>query len=397
MMALAAPLAEGLDLTPDAVLAQAAAETGLGDFGPDGFREPLAVLLAGLRDEAGLSAFGTVNIHTQIVQCAKNRLLVQDLLVRHPEIRDIEIVAPIIIAGLPRTGTTHLHNLLAADPGLRSLPYWESIEPVPAPGDGGDASDPGPRRARTEAATAFVDQAMPHFKAMHEMTADHVHEEIQLLALEFSTMLFETQARCPCYRDWYRSHDQTPHYEYLRTVLQVLTFLRGGDRWVLKSPQHLEQFGPLRRVFPGATVVVTHRDPAAVTASFATMTAYLGRLQYAPPIDVVGIGRWWADLIAGWLDMCTAQRSLLPAERSIDVRFGELLADDLGVVREIYAIAGQPFTAEAEQAMRAYRDAHPRGRHGRVRYDLGDFRLDAATVRARLAGYMRRFDVPQED
>jgi len=127
------------------------------------------------------------------------------------------------------TGTTHLHNLMSADATLRSLPYWESLEPVlpeseqPAPGE------PDPRIARTAVALDFVNTTMPYFKRMHEMTVDHVHEEIQLLAIDFSTMLFETTSAMPSWRDYYLTHDQTPHYEYMRTVLKVLQWLRGGE------------------------------------------------------------------------------------------------------------------------------------------------------------------------
>jgi hypothetical protein len=390
MMALAAPMADALELTPEAVLAQAVAETGLDDFGGDGFREPLGVLLAGLRDEAGLGAFGTINLHTQVVQCAKNRLLLQDLLVRHPEIRDIEIAAPIIVAGLPRTGTTHLHNLLAADPALRSLPYWESVEPLPAPGDGGDPSDPGPRRARCEAAVAFTDQAMPHFKAMHEMTADHVHEEIQLLAMEFSTMFFETQARAPSYRDWYRAHDQTPHYEYLRTVLQALTYLRGGERWVLKSPQHLEQFGVLRAVFPDATVIVTHRDPVSVVTSMLTMIAYTARLAVDAP-DPVEVADYWVPRLDVMLQDCARDRDLLDPDRSLDIVFDGFMADDLGTVARVYELAGQPLDDRARAAHADYLTTHQRNRHGRIRYDLAPFGVTADELRPRFADYTARF------
>ena len=174
--------------------------------------------------------------------------MLTDLLRRHPEIHDIELEPPIIVAGLPRTGTTHLHNLMAADPAFRTLPYWESIEPYPLPPSA--ALDPDPRRARTDAAVEFMNRAMPHFERMHEMTTDHVHEEIQLLAVDFSTMLFETIAHVPAWVDYYRAHDQTPHYRYLRTVLQALQHERGGGRWVLKSPQHLEQLARAGRGVP---------------------------------------------------------------------------------------------------------------------------------------------------
>ena len=224
----------------------------------------------------------------------KNRLLIEDLLRRHPEILEERIVAPIVICGLPRTGTTHLHNLMSADPALRSLPYWESLEPVLAERERPAPGAPDPRRERTEMALSFLDAAMPYFKRMHEMTVEHAHEEIQLLAIDFSTMLFETTAPMPMWRDAYLARDQRPSYAYLRRVLQVLQWLRGGTRWVLKSPQHLEQFPALVDTFPDATFVVTHRDPVSVTASMVTMLAYTARLT-RDRVDVEGIGHYWAD------------------------------------------------------------------------------------------------------
>ena len=208
----------------------------------------------------------------------KNRLLIEDLLGRHPEILDEQIVAPIIICGLPRTGTTHLHNLMSADPALRSLPYWESLEPVLPASEVPETGAPDPRLERTDMALSFLNTALPYFNRMHEMTVEHTHEEIQLLAIDFSTMLFETTAPMTIWRDAYLARDQRPSYAYLRKVLQVLQWLRGGTRWVLKTPQHLEQFPALVDTFPDATFVVTHRDPVSVTASMVTMIAYTARL-----------------------------------------------------------------------------------------------------------------------
>ena len=208
---------------------QARTETEMFDGLDDrGFEERLDLLLSGLREEAGLSAFGVLSNHTLLVSLLRSRLLIQDLLDRHPEILEIPITAPIVIVGLPRTGTTHLHNLISADPALRSLPYWESLEPVLRPSEQPAPGEPDPRIARTQLAVDMIDAAMPLFKRMHEMTVDHVHEEIQLLAIDFSSMLFETMALMPTWRDYYLTHDQTPHYEYLKQVLQVLTWLRGG-------------------------------------------------------------------------------------------------------------------------------------------------------------------------
>ncbi|MEL7208280.1 MAG: sulfotransferase, partial [Actinomycetota bacterium] len=385
------PLAADLVWDPAAMMDQACEETGLDDFGDDRFTEPLAVLVDELSDPAtGLSPMGRVSQHTMLVALLKNRLLVRDELVRQPEILDLRIERPIVIAGLPRTGTTHLHNLMAADPALRSLPYWESLEPVLAPDQRPRPGEPDPRIERCEQALWFVNASAPYFKRMHEMTTHHVHEEIQLLALDFSTMLFESILPLPRYRDWYEATDQTPTYRYLADVLKVLQHLRGGDRWVLKSPQHLAQFGPLMTAFPDATVVVTHRDPVAVTASMATMVAYTARSNIGSP-DPVAIGSYWSARVEDLLRACVRDRELLPGSQSTDVRFLEFMADDIATVERIYDLADQPFTAETSQAMTAYMDAHPRGRHGRVVYDLAELGLDEDERRAALAFYADRF------
>jgi len=388
-------MADDVRLEPDALMEAAVAKTGLSDFGDDGFREPLDVLCTAFRTEAGLSGPGLVSNHALLVQLLANRLLIQDLLRRHPEIHDVRIEAPIIVCGLPRTGTTHLHNLMAADPALRSLPYWESLEPVlpdseqPAPGE------PDPRIARTEVALDFINSAMPYFKRMHEMTVDHVHEEIQLLAIDFSTMLFETTSAMPSWRDYYLAHDQTPHYEYMRTVLKVLQWLRGGERWVLKSPQHIEQFPALRATFPDATFVVTHRDPVSVTTSVATMITYTARLSHER-VDPHFIGGYWADRIERMLRSCADERDVLPAAQSIDVPFDEFMADDVAMVDRIYELAGQPMTDRARATMQAFMDEHPRGKFGGIRYDLADFGLDPTERRQALRFYTDRFAVKQE-
>ena len=206
-----------------------------------------------------------------------------------------------------------MHNLLAADPALRSLPYWEALEPVLPEADRPDPGEPDPRIERTAFALDIVNASMPYFERMHEMTVDHAHEEIQLLAMDFSSMLFETMAPMPTWRDDYLARDQTQHYEYLRLVLQALQWLRGGERWVLKSPQHLEQLGPLLRVFPDATVVLCHRDPVAVTGSVATMLAYTARMASEHP-DPVAIGRYWADRIVTLLAACLRDRDAVLGE-----------------------------------------------------------------------------------
>jgi Sulfotransferase family len=378
-----------LPLEPKVLMDVACEQTGLDDFGSDWFREPLDVVCRAIPKEAGLSPTGRVTAGMSLVGMLANRLRLEDLLRRHPEIEEVPIARPIFIAGLPRTGTTHLHNLLSADPALRSLPYWESLEPVPATIP---PPDPDPRFERAAMATGFTDVAMPYFKAMHEMTPEHVHEEVQLQTLTFATMLLETQWHVPSYRDWFKATDQTPSYAYLRRVLQALQWLRGGERWVLKSPQHLEQFRPLTTVFPDATVVCTHRDPIEVTASFVTMVSYSARLSIEHP-DPASIARYWSERIQDMLTACVRDREVLAPERSMDLRFNDFMADDWAAVEQIYALADQPLPDNSRAAIQAYLDDHGRGRHGRIRYDLASFGIDLAEREAGLAGYRGRFGV----
>jgi hypothetical protein len=259
----------------------------------------------------------------------------------------------------------------------------------PAPGQ------PDPRLAATEMGLSVVNELAPYFRRMHEMTTWHVHEEIQLLAIDFSTMFFETMALMPSYRDWYKATDQTAAYEYLKTVLKVLQWTRGGERWVLKSPQHMEQFGPLMTVFPDATVAVTHRDPVSVTASLVTMMGYLARLA-TERVDPLAIGRYWADRVEDLLAACVRNRHLLPTDQSIDVRFHEFMADDVAMVERIYRLAGQPMTAAARAGRDAFMIEHPRGKYGRIHYDLSVFGLDEDERRKALRDYAERFGVAQE-
>ena len=391
-----AAMAEQISFEPDAMMRTAAEQTGLDDFGDMGFVERLTVISDALKNEARLGTVGTLTNGGMLINLLKNRLLVEDLIRHHPEILEIEIARPIVVCGLPRTGTTHLHNLMAADPKLRSLPYWESLEPVLARAEQPAPGEPDPRIGRTDLALNLVNGLMPLFPRMHEMTVEHVHEEIQLLAIDFSSMLFETIAPMPSWRDHFIAHDQRPHYAYLKKVLQVLTWLRGGERWVLKTPQHIEQFGPLLETFPDATFVVTHRDPIAVTASVTTMLSYTARMSQAKP-DPFAVAGYWADRLERMLRACVRDRDLLPDAQTIDVPFDAFMADDVAMVGRIYEVAGQPMDDESRAAMERFMADHPRGKHGSIVYDFAQLGIDPDERRKALDFYVERFGVTLED
>jgi hypothetical protein len=228
------------------------------------------------------------------------------------------------------------------------------------------------------------------------MAPEHVHEEIEVENLDFASYQPEWIATVPRWRDAYLALDQTPHYAYMKRVLKALQWMRGPDRWVLKSPQHMEQLRPLLSVFPDATVAIPHRDPVAVIASAVTMLAYGDRMRRTR-VDPPAVAAYWVDRVERLLRACVRDRDALPEAQVIDVPFHEFMADDVAMVERIYGRAGLPMTAEAREQLTRYMAENPRGKHGRIVYDLkGDFGLDPARLRERFAFYFERFGVEAE-
>ena len=390
-----------IELTSQSVLQEASQVTGLDDFGPAGFLPRLELLCDEWGGDKGLVNLGRLSLRNKLVQHAKSRLLIQDVLNRHPEIHAVEIRAPIIVAGLPRSGTTHLVNLMAADSRLRSLPLWESYEPIPLAGEPLREDGVDPRYQRCEDTWQMMQSLSPLLAAMHPMSPDHIHEELELMGPDFASYNYEWLSVSPRWRDHYYACDQTPHYQYMKTVLKILTWQDGDvsgakTRWLLKCPQHLEQLGVLQQVFPDATIAITHRDPVSVIQSAATMLAYGQRIN-RKEVDLEGLMSYWTDRVAHLLRACVRDRENLPAERSIDVLFHEFMADDLAMVEKIYAKAELDMTTHARDQLQSYVDEHPRGKDGRIIYNLqDDFDVEPAQLRAHFDFYTARFPVEVE-
>jgi Sulfotransferase family len=386
-----------VELTEEAVLGAAVQRTGLDDFGPDDFRERLHLWLDEVDHDPKRTGAGRAGIFANCVRYTANRLRIHDLLAHHPEIREIEIARPIAVVGLPRSGTTHLVNLIAADRRLRSMPLWESYEPVPDPAElDTEVDGVDPRYRRAESDWQAMRAMLPLMAAMHPMDPDHVHEELELQMPDFSSYSLEWHTRCPRWRDYYLAHDQTEHYAYLKSVLQILQWYRPRERWVLKCPQHLEQLGPLLTAFPDATVVVTHRDPVSVVQSAITMLCYVARMNYTST-DPDFYLEYWTDRIRGLLAASLRDRHLVPPDHTTDVLFHEFMADELGTVERIYEVAGLPMTDQARAQITDHLTAHPRGSEGRVVYDLrADFDVEPADVRKVFDFYTDAFAVREE-
>ena len=384
-----------VSLEENIVLETAQKSTGLTDFGDQGFKERLRVQLLSVSEDQKLNNLGRASIFADCVRYASNRLLFEDFLKRHPEILNEQISNPIIVAGLPRSGTTHLLNLLASDKRLRSVPYWESREPLPLPGENPTWDNSDPRYQRCQAAWEQQDAMLPVLKAMHDMSPDHVHEELELENLDFSSYNLEWLAHVPRWRDYYYSHDQTPHYAYMKNVLKALQWLRGGDRWVLKCPQHMEQLPVLLKIFPDASVVLTHRDPVAVITSIVTMLAYGQRLKCSQ-VDAKTLVEYWADRIERLLKECVRDRFNLSDGKIMDLPFQEFMDDDLGAVKKIYQLAGLEFNETSQHELSAYIDNNPRGKYGRVVYHLErDFGVSPVDLQERFSFYYKHYQVKE--
>lgn len=388
--------AQSIDLDPEGLVSAAVAHTGLDDFGPGDFRPRLEAYAGAIDADTGNTNLNRLILRNRIVRLLSSRLLLADLLQRFPEIHEVEIERPIIVVGLPRSGTTHLVNLIAADRRRRALPYWESQEPFPLRGDGPDVHGVDPRYARCAAEYESAQAMTPHMQAMHDRFPAAIEEEIELLDLDFASYVLEWHARVPRWRDYYFGLNQHEHYAYLKTILKALTFLRGPRQWVLKSPQHCEQLGPLISTFPDATVAFTHRDPVAVIQSAVTMLAYGDRMR-RHDIDPEGLVDYWIDRIETLLRACVRDRDLIDADRSLDIRFHELNGNEMTYLKTLYDYNGTDLPSEVIAALQGYLDANPRGKHGRMVYDIKrDFGRSPEEIRSRFAFYFERFDVKEE-
>jgi phytoene dehydrogenase-like protein len=378
-------------LAPESLVAEARARTRLFDFGDESFRPALDALVASLDAEAGLSAQGRGLVRERLTGSLEVRLGLEDHCRRHPAILDEAVRAPVVVVGLPRTGTTLLHRLLACDRRFHHAAWWETRFPLPLPDEGPRAER---RIARAQAEVARMVAAMPALLAIHPLDATAADEELLLLEHSFQSTMPESYAHVPGYARWLAAQDQTPAYLYLRRLLQLLQWQqrrRGvvAERWVLKTPHHLHHLDLLFRVFPDARVILTHRDPVETIPSLASFVHALRGLHAARP-DPVETGRHWSAKMAASLARAMALRDAMPPERFVDVRFEDTVARPLAVVEDVYRALGLPRSDEARRAMRVWLDANPRDARAPHGYAPETFGLTRAGLARDFAAYRAR-------
>jgi hypothetical protein len=382
------------DFSPTGLIRAAQRKTGLEDLG-EGFSEQgLRRLLRSYRTEARLHAIGRIAAHQDTLALLANRLRLVADRHRHPSIVDQSIQRPVFIVGLPRTGTTLLHRLLAQDPGHRVPHTWEILHPSPPPQRAHAATDA--RIGRAARGIRQLDRLAPQFQHIHAVGARLPEECIAILAHSFASDRFVVMHRLPSYQAWLDRQDLRFAYADHRRFLQHLQWRHPGRRWLLKAPAHLLAFGDLLDVYPDALIVQTHRDPVRILASLSSLIATL-RGAFSDEVDPFEIGREVAVRWAEALRRSITVRRGFPGDRFVDVHYHDLLRDPLAVVHRLYARLDERLDADTEQSMRRYLAGHPQDRFGRHRYRLAPFGLDAETERSRFEAYRTHFQVPDED
>jgi len=385
-----------VSLDRDELLQTARGATGLSDFGPDDFIEPLDVLLASLDCESKLTILGRILVRSQILNLLQNRLRMEELAKREPAIREGRIERPLFVIGLPRSGTTILHELLAEDPRLRAPLTWEARFPCPPPTGSGSAPDP-----RIEAADRILDlqnHLVPSFRTIHEVGGRLPCECIDLTAHSFRSEDFLARQQTPGYGAWLANADLGPAYRYHRLILQILQWGRDSRRWVLKAPSHMSAMPYLLAEYPDACIVHTHRDPLQSMASAGSLLTALVWMR-AGEVDPALIEQGFAGegLLSRLNQVIEArERYSDQAGQFRDVRFSDLMERPIDVLRGIYEQFSMEFGAEDEERIRSYLAAKPRGKHGRHEYRIEDMDVDVAQERERFRAYQERYSIPSE-
>ena len=377
-------------LSVPALLEEAESRSGLSDWGDLAFTSTLGLLLDSCRETAELNATGWQVLHKAVVRHLRNRLYLQAHLAADAggSPRDA-LAAPLIVTGLPRTGTTLLHNLLALDPAHRVLRFWEALHPVPPDPAGGTSEE-----ALVAMAEAWLERLYaltPRFRAIHGASARGPEECDALLQNSFASQHFDDMFRAEAYSDWLNTASLVDEYAYYALQLRALTRPEdAGRRWVLKSPSHLGYLATVRATFPDAVIAHCHRDPCQAVGSYASLVLAV-RSPNSDRVSLADVGRHALRRSALAMGRALEAREAAGNGDFVDVSYSELVADPLGTVRGLYGRLGQALDDGPAAAMAGWVADNPQHKHGRHDYTLEQFGLSPAEVADRFAAYRSRF------
>jgi hypothetical protein len=363
--------------------------TGLDDFGSPYYREGLEHTVDALNTQADLSEIGQVIQHATISNALIQRLNIEETYRQHPEIDDEQVDGPVFVIGLPRTGTTALSQLVGADPQFRSLRTWESQAPTPPPEAETQHSDP--RIAQAEAGLAMLNDMFPLMKTMHNSEATAATECQDLMGMSFRTYHFDGVVRVPSYLAWLMNCDMRGTYAYHRRVLKLLQWHCPPTLWHLKTPVHMFALDALVEAYPNAKFMWSHRDPAKVLASVCSLIRYV-RSWSSDRDDPEELGaeqlESWAEAVRRAMDF----RERIGENRFADVAFADLQRDPVAALQSAYQTLDLDFTAATRSSIQDWAANHKPGARGSHDYELSDYGLTPARVRASFERYLEAYD-----
>lgn len=381
-------------MTPEEVIAAASDQTGLTAIGDPAVLEGLERLLHAYENEARYTERGWQMAHDDLVGNMAIRMKIEGWLSDHPELLQHPIEKPMFVFGLPRTGTTLVINLLHSDPARRSFLRWEAYDPVPPPRV--EELHAGPRYQAMQDKSDMALEHMAHIAAIHFENADSPTECQFLMTPSFCAQVYEAQADVPSYRHWLMHEaDYAPAFEFHKRTLQLLQAHAGGH-WTLKNPWHPLFLDALKKVYPDAQLVMTHRDPADVLGSTCSLISNV-RSIYSDDVDLKGIGESFSDTFEMMIARADAFKAKHGEDAILDVQYADVMRDPIGEVGKIYENFGEPISAEARSAMERYMADNPKGKHGRHEYSLEDYGLSRDGVHERFADYIERYAIPVKD
>lgn len=380
-------------LDSETLCAKARRTTGLEDFGEPSVEEPLRILTESIEREADLHPLGRLLMRVHLQSLLETRLqLTREWRSRSAALADTPIRRPIFVTGMPRSGSTFLHELLAQDPSNRAPRVWEVMFPVPRTRTLGSRPDPRVRMAATR--LWWFRRLARRPDSVYPMRASTPHECVAIHSYTLLSQEFISTCRIPTYESFLRSSDLTPVYQWQKHFLQYLQLCSPAKQWVLKAPDHVYCLKQLFSVFPDAIIIQTHRNPLEVLRSSIQLTEVLYNL-FAWPGDRDQLAEREAMLLARAMEKFICFRDAHPemSSRFIDLSYSELVADPLSTVRRIYEQLEMPLTQEAVQRMREL--ISKRSRYGKGQNPaLADFGVDVPREARRFNQYCFRFGVP---
>jgi len=375
------------------LIARAHEATGLDDFGGESFREGLDLYLSDYNANERTEDCNERNA-AYVAKALSDRLRIEDALRQRPELLERPIERPVFVFGVPRTGTTLLSNLLAADPDRRSALSWEIEHPVPPPTTATLTTDP--RCLAMLEREKEMQAASPEMFKYYRNSATYPNECVFWTIHDFKALLWESRGKLPNYRDWIYSADVDlePTYRYHKRFLQLHQAEAPGI-WNLKLPSHSLWLDTLLKVYPDARLVWTHRDPITATSSYCSLQR-LSATHSTGHVDLDWIGRNYAWQTAEHARRVMATRARIGHDRIVDVHYADLLRDPIASMRKLYGALGDEFTPQAEASIRGWLDANPQGKFGRHEYKLAEFGLTTEQLRDNFADYLAAYAVEPE-